>query len=164
MVKCVFVCFVCSTSSLPPLDWPLPAHFGQCELKIEVQPKTHHRAHYETEGSRGAVKASTGGHPVVKVWDFRGVFHRYHICVVGRVHSVRYCWAWREKIFKPEKLPLRFCVLVDTVALLHCGVFFLFLARLKDILTELTLTASKTLEKDHNGQIIVFVTKRKDCL
>lgn len=55
------------TSSLPPLDWPLPSHFGQCELKIEVQPKTHHRAHYETEGSRGAVKASTGGHPVVKV-------------------------------------------------------------------------------------------------
>ncbi|XP_009949109.1 PREDICTED: nuclear factor of activated T-cells, cytoplasmic 3, partial [Leptosomus discolor] len=54
------------TSSLPPLDWPLPNHYGQCELKIEVQPKTHHRAHYETEGSRGAVKASTGGHPVVK--------------------------------------------------------------------------------------------------
>jgi len=67
MVKWVFVCFVYSTSSLPPLDWPLPTHFGQCELKIEVQPKTHHRAHYETEGSRGAVKASTGGHPVVKV-------------------------------------------------------------------------------------------------
>lgn len=59
--------FDSSTSSLPPLDWPLPSHYGQCELKIEVQPKTHHRAHYETEGSRGAVKASTGGHPVVKV-------------------------------------------------------------------------------------------------
>ncbi|XP_030650886.1 nuclear factor of activated T-cells, cytoplasmic 3 isoform X1 [Nomascus leucogenys] len=58
------------TSSLPPLDWPLPAHFGQCELKIEVQPKTHHRAHYETEGSRGAVKASTGGHPVVKLLGY----------------------------------------------------------------------------------------------
>ncbi|XP_049478933.1 nuclear factor of activated T-cells, cytoplasmic 3 [Panthera uncia] len=60
----------CSTSSLPPLDWPLPTHFGQCELKIEVQPKTHHRAHYETEGSRGAVKASTGGHPVVKLLGY----------------------------------------------------------------------------------------------
>ncbi|XP_020844953.1 nuclear factor of activated T-cells, cytoplasmic 3 isoform X1 [Phascolarctos cinereus] len=58
------------TSSLPPLDWPLPTHFGQCELKIEVQPKTHHRAHYETEGSRGAVKASTGGHPVVKLLGY----------------------------------------------------------------------------------------------
>ncbi|XP_076693540.1 nuclear factor of activated T-cells, cytoplasmic 3 isoform X3 [Callospermophilus lateralis] len=58
------------TSSLPPLDWPLPSHFGQCELKIEVQPKTHHRAHYETEGSRGAVKASTGGHPVVKLLGY----------------------------------------------------------------------------------------------
>uniref|UniRef100_A0A452GUB3 RHD domain-containing protein n=1 Tax=Gopherus agassizii TaxID=38772 RepID=A0A452GUB3_9SAUR len=55
------------TSSLPPLDWPLPTHYGQCELKIDVQPKTHHRAHYETEGSRGAVKASTGAHPVVKL-------------------------------------------------------------------------------------------------
>ncbi|XP_037671810.1 nuclear factor of activated T-cells, cytoplasmic 3 isoform X2 [Choloepus didactylus] len=58
------------TSSLPPLDWPLPTHFGQCELKIEVQPKTHHRAHYETEGSRGAVKASTVGHPVVKLLGY----------------------------------------------------------------------------------------------
>ncbi|XP_064169605.1 nuclear factor of activated T-cells, cytoplasmic 3-like isoform X1 [Anguilla rostrata] len=55
------------TSSLPPLDWPLPSQFGQCELKIEVQPKAHHRAHYETEGSRGAVKAASGGHPVVKL-------------------------------------------------------------------------------------------------
>ncbi|XP_008112150.1 nuclear factor of activated T-cells, cytoplasmic 3 isoform X1 [Anolis carolinensis] len=58
------------TSSLPPLDWPLPTQYGQCELKIEVQPKTHHRAHYETEGSRGAVKASTGGHPVVKLLGY----------------------------------------------------------------------------------------------
>ncbi|KAM4614517.1 nuclear factor of activated T-cells, cytoplasmic 3 isoform 2-T2 [Discoglossus pictus] len=58
------------TSSLPPLDWPLPSHYGQCELKVEVQPKTHHRAHYETEGSRGAVKASTGGHPVVKLQGY----------------------------------------------------------------------------------------------
>ncbi|KAG7518501.1 nuclear factor of activated T-cells, cytoplasmic 3 isoform X1 [Solea senegalensis] len=54
------------TSSLPPLDWPLPNQFGQYELKIEVQPKAHHRAHYETEGSRGAIKAASGGHPVVK--------------------------------------------------------------------------------------------------
>ncbi|XP_036399599.1 nuclear factor of activated T-cells, cytoplasmic 3-like isoform X1 [Megalops cyprinoides] len=55
------------TSSLPPLDWPLPSQFGQYELKIEVHPKAHHRAHYETEGSRGAVKAASGGHPVVKL-------------------------------------------------------------------------------------------------
>ncbi|KAK2920395.1 hypothetical protein Q8A73_002599 [Channa argus] len=55
------------TSSLPPLDWPLPSQFGQYELKIEVQPKAHHRAHYETEGSRGAVKAASGGHPIVKL-------------------------------------------------------------------------------------------------
>ncbi|GAA6068731.1 nuclear factor of activated T-cells, cytoplasmic 3 isoform X1 [Tachysurus ichikawai] len=55
------------TSSLPPLDWPLPSQYNQYELKIEVHPKAHHRAHYETEGSRGAVKAASGGHPVVKV-------------------------------------------------------------------------------------------------
>ncbi|XP_029464453.1 nuclear factor of activated T-cells, cytoplasmic 3 isoform X2 [Rhinatrema bivittatum] len=58
------------SSSLPPLDWPLPSHYGQCELKVEIHPKTHHRAHYETEGSRGAVKASTGGHPVVKLLGY----------------------------------------------------------------------------------------------
>nr|XP_056719883.1 nuclear factor of activated T-cells, cytoplasmic 4 [Euleptes europaea] len=55
------------SSALPPLDWPLPSQYEQYELKIEVQPRTHHRAHYETEGSRGAVKAAPGGHPVVKL-------------------------------------------------------------------------------------------------
>uniref|UniRef100_A0A8C1X8V4 Nuclear factor of activated T cells 3a n=1 Tax=Cyprinus carpio TaxID=7962 RepID=A0A8C1X8V4_CYPCA len=54
-------------SSLPPLDWPLLNQYGQYELKIEVHPKAHHRAHYETEGSRGAIKAASGGHPVVKL-------------------------------------------------------------------------------------------------
>uniref|UniRef100_A0A673LP85 Nuclear factor of activated T-cells, cytoplasmic 4-like n=1 Tax=Sinocyclocheilus rhinocerous TaxID=307959 RepID=A0A673LP85_9TELE len=55
------------SNALPPLDWPLPSQFDQYELCIEVQPRPHHRAHYETEGSRGAVKASPGGHPVVKL-------------------------------------------------------------------------------------------------
>ncbi|XP_039601652.1 nuclear factor of activated T-cells, cytoplasmic 4 [Polypterus senegalus] len=55
------------SSALPPLDWPLPSQFDQYELRIEVQPRSHHRAHYETEGSRGAVKASPGGHPIVKL-------------------------------------------------------------------------------------------------
>uniref|UniRef100_UPI00398EDF01 nuclear factor of activated T-cells, cytoplasmic 3 isoform X2 n=1 Tax=Pristiophorus japonicus TaxID=55135 RepID=UPI00398EDF01 len=58
------------TSSLPSLDWPLPSQYMQYDLKIEMQPKTHHRAHYETEGSRGAVKASSGGHPVVKLQGY----------------------------------------------------------------------------------------------
>uniref|UniRef100_UPI00358EB572 nuclear factor of activated T-cells, cytoplasmic 3-like n=1 Tax=Myxine glutinosa TaxID=7769 RepID=UPI00358EB572 len=58
------------TSSLPPLDWQLPSQSGLCELKIEVEPKPHHRAHYETEGSRGAVKAASGGHPVVKLYGY----------------------------------------------------------------------------------------------
>lgn len=59
--------FSIPVSSLPPLEWPLTSRTDQYELHIEVQPKPHHRAHYETEGSRGAVKAPTGGHPVVQV-------------------------------------------------------------------------------------------------
>ncbi|KAG8455531.1 hypothetical protein GDO86_001648 [Hymenochirus boettgeri] len=58
------------SSSLPPLDWPLPIQFEGLDLRVEVQPRTHHRAHYETEGSRGAVKASPGGHPVVKLMGY----------------------------------------------------------------------------------------------
>ncbi|XP_049922151.1 nuclear factor of activated T-cells, cytoplasmic 2 isoform X2 [Epinephelus moara] len=59
-------------ASLPPLEWPMPSRTEQYELHIEVQPKPHHRAHYETEGSRGAVKAPTGGHPVVQLHGYRG--------------------------------------------------------------------------------------------
>ncbi|XP_069507257.1 nuclear factor of activated T-cells, cytoplasmic 2 isoform X2 [Ambystoma mexicanum] len=63
---------ICSlpVASLPPLEWPLSHHSGPYELEIEVQPKAHHRAHYETEGSRGAVKAPTGGHPVVQLHGY----------------------------------------------------------------------------------------------
>ncbi|KAK2880608.1 nuclear factor of activated T-cells, cytoplasmic 3-like [Channa argus] len=53
-------------SSPPPLDWPLPSQFDQFDLKLEVQPKSYHRAHYETEGSRGSIKAPDG-HPVIKL-------------------------------------------------------------------------------------------------
>ncbi|KAL4629801.1 nuclear factor of activated T-cells, cytoplasmic 1 isoform X2 [Arapaima gigas] len=55
-----------SSLPLPALDWQLPSCSGPYNLQIEVQPKSHHRAHYETEGSRGAVKAAAGGHPVVQ--------------------------------------------------------------------------------------------------
>ncbi|XP_034736124.1 nuclear factor of activated T-cells, cytoplasmic 3-like [Etheostoma cragini] len=54
----------------PPLDWPLPNQFDQFELKVEVQPRSYHRAHYETEGSRGSIKAPNGGHPVVKLLGY----------------------------------------------------------------------------------------------
>uniref|UniRef100_UPI0037E921FB nuclear factor of activated T-cells, cytoplasmic 3-like n=1 Tax=Semicossyphus pulcher TaxID=241346 RepID=UPI0037E921FB len=57
-------------SSPPPLDWPLPNQFDQCELKLEVQPRSYHRAHYETEGSRGSIKAATAGHPVIKLTGY----------------------------------------------------------------------------------------------
>lgn len=63
----IFMFFSIPVASLPPLEWPIPHRTDQYELHIEVQPKPHHRAHYETEGSRGAVKAPTGGHPVVQV-------------------------------------------------------------------------------------------------
>ncbi|XP_061114484.1 nuclear factor of activated T-cells, cytoplasmic 2-like [Conger conger] len=65
---------ICSipVASLPPLEWPLPKRTDQYELHIDVQPKPHHRAHYETEGSRGAVKAPSGGHPVVQLHGYRG--------------------------------------------------------------------------------------------
>ncbi|XP_066528856.1 nuclear factor of activated T-cells, cytoplasmic 2 [Hoplias malabaricus] len=65
---------ICSipVTSLPPLEWPLPSRTDQYELRIEVQPKPHHRAHYETEGSRGAVKAPTGGHPVLQLHGYKG--------------------------------------------------------------------------------------------
>uniref|UniRef100_A0A8C5WL21 Nuclear factor of activated T cells 2 n=1 Tax=Leptobrachium leishanense TaxID=445787 RepID=A0A8C5WL21_9ANUR len=57
-------------ASLPSLEWPLTSQVGSYELQLEVQPKPHHRAHYETEGSRGAVKATTGGHPVVQLHGY----------------------------------------------------------------------------------------------
>ncbi|XP_078275462.1 nuclear factor of activated T-cells, cytoplasmic 2 [Rhinoraja longicauda] len=60
----------CSIPSLPPLEWHLPSLTEQYELQIEVQPKPHHRAHYETEGSRGAVKAQSGGHPIVQLHGY----------------------------------------------------------------------------------------------
>ncbi|XP_037311018.2 nuclear factor of activated T-cells, cytoplasmic 1-like [Pungitius pungitius] len=56
--------------SLPALDWQLPSCSGPYSLQIEVQPKSHHRAHYETEGSRGAVKALCGSHPVVQLYGY----------------------------------------------------------------------------------------------
>ena len=72
---CVCVCVCVSSApvtSLPSLEWPLRSSTEQLELLMEVQPKSYHRAHYETEGSRGAVKAPTGGHPVVQVRRGRG--------------------------------------------------------------------------------------------
>ncbi|KAM9322217.1 nuclear factor of activated T-cells, cytoplasmic 4 isoform 2-T2 [Pholidichthys leucotaenia] len=58
------------SNALPPLDWPLPSQYDQYELRIEVQPRPHHRAHYETEGSRGAVKAAPTGHPIIKLCGY----------------------------------------------------------------------------------------------
>ena len=59
-------------ATVPSLEWPLPSQSGPYELVIHQQPKSHHRAHYETEGSRGAVKTPNGGHPVIQVMWFIG--------------------------------------------------------------------------------------------
>lgn len=67
MILSVISFFSMPASALPALDWSLPGRAEQYELRVEVQPRQHHRAHYETEGSRGAVKASSSGHPVVQV-------------------------------------------------------------------------------------------------
>ncbi|XP_065422075.1 nuclear factor of activated T-cells, cytoplasmic 2 isoform X3 [Chrysemys picta bellii] len=69
LVPAIPICSV-PVASLPPLEWPLSNQSGSYELRIEVQPKPHHRAHYETEGSRGAVKAPTGSHPVVQLHGY----------------------------------------------------------------------------------------------
>ncbi|XP_077582584.1 nuclear factor of activated T-cells, cytoplasmic 2-like [Stigmatopora nigra] len=61
-----------SLVSLPSLEWPLPSQSSQYELKIKTQPRSHHRAHYETEGSRGPVKTTDGGHPEVQLHGYRG--------------------------------------------------------------------------------------------
>ncbi|KAM3877805.1 nuclear factor of activated T-cells, cytoplasmic 2-like [Diretmus argenteus] len=57
---------------LPSLEWPLPSQSSQYELLIQQQPRSHHRAHYETEGSRGAVKTPKGEHPEVQLQGYQG--------------------------------------------------------------------------------------------
>lgn len=64
-----------SVAPLPSLEWGLPSQSGQYELLIQQQPRSHHRAHYETEGSRGAVKTPNGGHPEVQVCTTKMSFH-----------------------------------------------------------------------------------------
>ncbi|XP_015814734.3 nuclear factor of activated T-cells, cytoplasmic 2 [Nothobranchius furzeri] len=58
---------------LPSLERALPSQSGQYELVIHQQPRSHHRAHYETEGSRGAVKTPNGGHPEVQLRGYQGM-------------------------------------------------------------------------------------------
>lgn len=73
-----------SVAPLPSLEWPLPSQSGQYELLIQQQPRSHHRAHYETEGSRGAVKTSNGGHPEVQVLS---LFCAWRVGGVQRMES-----------------------------------------------------------------------------
>lgn len=44
---------------------------GKCQLQILAQPEQQHRARYQTEGSRGAVKDRSGnGFPIVKLTGY----------------------------------------------------------------------------------------------
>ncbi|XP_029006350.1 nuclear factor of activated T-cells, cytoplasmic 2 [Betta splendens] len=61
-----------SVAPLPSLEWSLPSQSGQYDLRIQQQPRSHHRAQYETEGSRGAVKTPKGGHPEVQLCGYQG--------------------------------------------------------------------------------------------
>ncbi|XP_041634300.1 nuclear factor of activated T-cells, cytoplasmic 2 [Cheilinus undulatus] len=61
-----------SMAPLPSLEWPLPSRTPQYELLIQQHPKSYHRAHYETEGSRGAVKTPNGGHPEIQLRGYQG--------------------------------------------------------------------------------------------
>ncbi|KAM9859318.1 nuclear factor of activated T-cells, cytoplasmic 2 [Aulostomus maculatus] len=61
-----------SLDPLPNLERQLPTLSGQYELLIQQQPRSHHRAHYEIEGSRGAVKTPNGGHPEVQLHGYQG--------------------------------------------------------------------------------------------
>uniref|UniRef100_A0A668A6D9 RHD domain-containing protein n=1 Tax=Myripristis murdjan TaxID=586833 RepID=A0A668A6D9_9TELE len=61
-----------SMAPLPSLEWTLPSQSSQYDLLIQEQPRSHHRAHYETEGSRGAVKTPLGGHPEVQLLGYQG--------------------------------------------------------------------------------------------
>ncbi|XP_072307889.1 nuclear factor of activated T-cells, cytoplasmic 2-like [Eucyclogobius newberryi] len=64
--------FSVSMAPLPSLEWQLPPELGQYKLQILQQPRPYHRAHYETEGSRGAVKTASGGHPEVQLVGYHG--------------------------------------------------------------------------------------------
>ncbi|XP_033822390.1 nuclear factor of activated T-cells, cytoplasmic 2-like [Periophthalmus magnuspinnatus] len=64
--------FSVSMAPLPSLEWQLPSELGQYKLEILQHPRAFHRAHYETEGSRGAVKTATGGHPEVQLFGYYG--------------------------------------------------------------------------------------------
>ncbi|XP_077983350.1 uncharacterized protein LOC144438185 isoform X5 [Glandiceps talaboti] len=52
----------------PSLNMTFPSKENGIELKILIQPESHHRARYQTEGSRGCVKdESQNGFPTVKL-------------------------------------------------------------------------------------------------
>lgn len=57
---------------------------GCAALTIVSQPEQQHRARYQTEGSRGAVKDRTGnGFPIVKVVELQLFLRRKLICEIS---------------------------------------------------------------------------------
>ena len=56
LTRCVPLCSVTTPSSDPLCSVVLPRY----SLSLAREPETRHRARYQTEGSRGAVKDATG--------------------------------------------------------------------------------------------------------
>ena len=53
-------------------QWSSTSQDGSVHLKILSQPESQHRARYQTEGSRGAIKDSTGsGFPTLRIERYR---------------------------------------------------------------------------------------------
>lgn len=85
---------------------------GKAQLQILCQPEQQHRARYQTEGSRGAVKDRSGnGFPVVKVviecsdqQTFPGRYRNYvrwgvHLMLLGCLNQERYDkWKGEKKV------------------------------------------------------------------
>lgn len=62
---------VCGPAISPMQPNSVQSRDGRCQLQIVAQPEQQHRARYQTEGSRGAVKDRSGnGFPVVKLTGY----------------------------------------------------------------------------------------------
>jgi len=58
---------------IPFSEYPSESKDGRVKLVFIKPPETHHRARYLTEGSRGAIRDSTGrGYPVVRLCGYSG--------------------------------------------------------------------------------------------
>ncbi|TPP58033.1 NFAT5 [Fasciola gigantica] len=82
-----------SIRSLPSVPSPYQVFtdsstLNHCQIQMISQPEEQHRARYQTEGSRGAVKDRTGlGYPTVRLtgWNGRASLHVFVASQSGRI-------------------------------------------------------------------------------